>query len=163
MSVPLLVRTVSRFRAARSRVRTPADAWLLVRMLAWAATLPLLKRVLPLPQLVRLTASRPRRSGGLESGKREQLAAFARWIYGQGVFTRDPNCLERSLVAYRFLTRAGADPRLMVGLAKAREGIVGHAWVVVDGRPLNDSPVVLEEFVPVIEFGADGSRREKRS
>jgi hypothetical protein len=161
MSVPVLVRGLSRFRAARSRVRTPADAWLVVRMLAWAAALPLLKRVLPLPRLVRLAASRPR-TDGLESGKREQLAAFARWIYGQGVFTRDPNCLERSLVAYRFLTRAGAEPRLMVGLAKAREGIVGHAWVVVDGRPLNDSPVVLEGFVPVVEFGADGTRRETR-
>jgi hypothetical protein len=162
MSVPVLVRARSRYQAARSRIRTPADAWLLVRMIVWAATLPLLKRVLPLPRLVRLAASRPR-TGRMESDQREQLAAFARWIYRHGVFTRDPNCLERSLVAYRFLTRAGAEPRLMVGLAKAREGIVGHAWVIVDGRPLNDSPVVLQGFVPVVEFGADGTRRELRS
>jgi hypothetical protein len=40
-----------------------------------------------------------------------------------------------------------------------REGgqqVIGHAWVVVDGRPIHDAPEFLEDLVPFIAFDADG-------
>src|SRR5438046_115847 len=44
----------------RTRVQTPADVWLGMRMLLWACCLPALKHAVPLPALVRLVAARRR-------------------------------------------------------------------------------------------------------
>ena len=146
-----------RLAAVRARVRSPRDALLLGRMIGWALVVPALKRLLPLPRLVRL-AARPRPAAPAQHDV-EQVTAFARWIYRRGLLTRDANCLERSLVSYRFLTEAGAGPRLVVGFAKADGGVVGHAWVVVGEEPVNDSWAAVSEYVPTIEFGPDGGER----
>ena len=147
----------SRLAATRSRLRTPRDVLLLARMIGWALVVPALKRLLPLPRLVRLAA----RPGAAPPAQHDvdRVAAFARWIYRRRLLTRDANCLERSLVSYRFLTEAGADPRLVVGFAKADGGVVGHAWVVVGEEPVNDSWTAVSDYVPTIEFGPDGDER----
>jgi hypothetical protein len=61
------------------------------------------------------------------------------------------NCLERSLVAYRFLGRAGASPQLVIGVARDERGVRGHAWVTVDGRPIGES--VPGNFEVMMTFG----------
>jgi Transglutaminase-like superfamily len=66
------------------------------------------------------------------------------------------NCLERSLLAYRFLARAGADPRLVMGISTDAGVIVGHAWVALDGKPIHEPPAAVESFAPLIEFGPRG-------
>jgi hypothetical protein len=67
------------------------------------------------------------------------------------------NCLERSLLAYRFLTRANADPRLVVGVRIGENGLLGHAWVTLDGEPIHESSAAISEFSRVVEFGPDGA------
>ena len=67
------------------------------------------------------------------------------------------NCLERSLILYRYLARANADPRLVVGMSKAHE-FLGHVWVTVDGRPLLDTPETLRAYTVVVRFGARGAQ-----
>ena len=62
------------------------------------------------------------------------------------------NCLARSLVLYRYLSRADADPRLVVGMAKPDE-YLGHVWVTVDGRPLLETPETLRGYEEVTTFG----------
>jgi hypothetical protein len=65
------------------------------------------------------------------------------------------NCLERGLVAYRYLARAGADPTLVVGMPRTPGGH-GHVWVSVDGVAVHDSAARLADFEPVLAFGSDG-------
>jgi hypothetical protein len=65
------------------------------------------------------------------------------------------NCLERSLILYRYLSRARANPRLVVGMAKPDE-FIGHVWVTLDSRPLFDSSETLREYTEVMTFGAGG-------
>ena len=64
------------------------------------------------------------------------------------------NCLERSLLAYRFLAQVNAQPRLIVGVHRQPNAdVVGHAWVEVDGRAVHESETDLHDFVPLVEFG----------
>jgi hypothetical protein len=139
----------------RESVSTPSDAWLLVRVLGWSLVLPIAKRTLPLPRLVGLMRSR----GYAAQRDREREAAIASivaWVFK----TRPPgardNCLERSLVAYRYLSRAGADPDLVVGIERGSGGAHGHVWVTVEGRAVHDSPAVLATFEPILAFSSDG-------
>ncbi|MDQ3995318.1 MAG: lasso peptide biosynthesis B2 protein [Actinomycetota bacterium] len=142
-------------RSARAIASTPAGAWLLVRMLAWAAALPVLKRVLPLPTVVKL-AARPRASHRY-ANREQEVAALARWLYARRP-VRDDNCLERSLVTYRFLSERGADPVLAIGVRKGADGVLGHAWVTVDGEPVYETPDELVDYATVVTFRADGAR-----
>ena len=67
--------------------------------------------------------------------------------------TSGGNCLERSLVLYRYLARANADPRLVVGMAKPDE-YLGHVWVTVDGRSLLETSETLRGYTEVVMFRA---------
>jgi hypothetical protein len=140
----------------RKSVSTPSDAWLLAKVLGWSVVLPIAKRTLPLPRLVRLM--RARKYAAQRDPEREAaIASIVAWVFK----TRPPgardNCFERSLVAYRYLSRAGASPGLVVGIAKGTAGAHGHVWVTVDGRAVHDSPATLAGFEPVVAFASDGT------
>jgi hypothetical protein len=128
-------------------------------MVVWSVLLPVLKRAVPLRRLAPLmwTTGRAKRS---EEQERRIIALSAR-------ITRlrprlRSNCLERSLLAYRFLARAGADPHLIVGVSTLEGAIVGHAWVTVDGEPVHEPREAVESFARLIEFGPQGEATEAR-
>jgi hypothetical protein len=143
-----------RLGLARRYISSPSDAWLLARMTSWALVLPVLKYTLPLPRLVRFVAATGtgRRRAQLE----KKITNLSRVLYRASPLVRD-NCLERSLVAYRFLGRANARPELVVAMGEER---VGHVWVTLDGQPVHDQPASVAKLVPMIVFGADGQRRQ---
>ena len=144
---------VRRARVLRASICSPADAWLAVRMVGWRLVLPVLKRTLPLPRLARLMWA-PASSRARDPGREEQIATLARGLSGRRRDgSRFDNCLERSLVAYRFLSRAGAEPELVVGVTRD-EPVRGHAWVRLDGEPVGDS---VDEFEEMTAFGRDGT------
>lgn len=123
-------------------------------MLPWALAMPVLKRVVPIPRLVGVMAA-GRRS--VRDERREERVAKAAWWASRVQLVRFPeNCLERSLVAYRFLGRAGADPTLVLGVAKEGGSVIGHAWILVDGAPVQDPAGRIEAYTPVMAFGPTG-------
>jgi hypothetical protein len=139
----------------RKLVSTPSDAWLLTRIFGWSLVLPIAKRTLPFLRLVRLM--RPRTHAAQRDPEREAtIVSLAAWVFK----TRPPgardNCLERGLVAYRYLSRVGAGAELVIGVAKGTEGVEGHAWVTVDGRPVHDSSATLANFEPILVVKGDG-------
>ena len=144
-------RHIGTFRAC---VRSPGDLWLVARMSAWAVWLPLLKYLLPLPRLVRLAAAAPRRAAR-QREQEHKVVTLSRWIYAP-VMRPDRGCLQRSLLAYRFLGEANASPRLLVGVRKDEGKVLAHAWVSVDGEPLGESPDWVGGFTAMLAFGADG-------
>ena len=137
----------------------PADAWLALRMLGWRLVLPVLKRALPLPRLVRLMWAGPG-PGAPPSGRLARIAELARIVYRSQHHSRAGNCLERSLVLYRYLSAAGADPQLLVGLRPDGAAPRGHAWVTVNGVEIEEPPEALEGLARVVAFGDGGSRAE---
>lgn len=112
----------------------------------------MLKRTLPLPRLVRLMCL-PARTCERSSERELRTACIVRRL----TRASGGNCLERSLILYRYLGRANADPRLVVGMGKTGE-FLGHVWVTVDGRPLLDAPETLREYTEVVSFGPGGAR-----
>src|SRR5215207_2314765 len=130
-------------------------------MLAWWVVLPLLKRATPLSRLVRFAQlDPPRTARDLE--REAKVAALAEWLFKARPRPARDNCLERSLVAYRFLGRLGAEPELVVGVGDKEEATVGHVWVTVDGRPVHDEPKSLDSYEAVVVFDSDGRRSELR-
>jgi hypothetical protein len=136
-------------------LRSPAGAWLLARMLAWRLALPLLKRTLPLPRLVRL-AARGRRAHPRVTPA--QVVSMSHRLFGRRApASRD--CLDRSLLTYRFLAEAGAAPELVCGLQRDGGEVVGHAWVLVGGAPVDETPEAVSRYASVVAFDATGVRR----
>jgi hypothetical protein len=68
----------------------------------------------------------------------------------------DRDCLQRSLLLYRVLSRAGAAPTLVIGFRRINGGILGHAWVVVDNQPVIEEAELLQ-YSPAFGFGARGA------
>jgi transglutaminase superfamily protein len=137
-------------KARAAGFSTPATTWLVMRMLGWSVVLPGLKHVLPLRVLVRVMWSRPR--GGRRPDRERVIIFAAQRIFRLRPFLRRDNCLERSLLAYRYLSAAGADPRLIVGMEKSDDAYAGHAWVLVDDSPVLDVHGTLDRYVILTEF-----------
>jgi hypothetical protein len=123
-------------------------------MAAWAAVLPGLKRTIPLQRLVNLVRAIPQRSFR-EPALEQRIVALAWWLHAPlAVFDR--GCLQRSLLAYRFLGAAGAQPHLAVGVQREGGAVRGHAWVLVDGAPAGESRLEIAQYAQMVVFGPDG-------
>lgn len=140
-----------RLQSIRWHVRTRSDAWLAGRMLGWRVVLPVLKRAMPLERLA--PAMRGRAGAG---GDEERVVRLASWIYGPRPVAGGKNCLERSLVLYRYLSEVNPDTRLIVGFRDGGDGVEGHAWVVVGGRSLGADTDARGTFAPAVIYGPDG-------
>jgi len=57
------------------------------------------------------------------------------------------SCLCQSLLVWWFLRRRGLGVKLRIGVNN-REEFLSHAWVELEGRPVNDRPSVTEGFHP---------------
>jgi Transglutaminase-like superfamily len=139
---------------APRKLRSPGDVWLAVRMTGWALVLPLLKHAVSLPRLARLMWRRG--SGEAEQSEIDHVVRLS-WAAARirPLPGRD-NCLERSLIAYRYLSALGARPQLVVALRSAREAPDGHVWVTIDGRPVGGEDV--SPFTPLFELGPHGEQ-----
>jgi len=146
---------IGRVRRAAATIESPADAVLAFRMLGWALVLPVLTTVTPLDTLVRVMSMRRTRASRDAEVERRigSLASLTHRAAGAG---RRDNCLERSLIAYRYLCAASADPVLVVGARHGPDGVEGHVWVTVDGQPAQDDGEEIGRYDPVTSFEADG-------
>ena len=88
-----------------------------------------------------LASQRPSSRAGLSSGEKlvVDAVALACCFYYKPVL-----CLQRSAVAARLLKKAGIDARFVIGYRPAP--FLSHAWVEVNGRVVNDSPVYKERL-----------------
>ena len=121
---------------------------------AWAAVLRPLKHLMSMRWLVRLVRSR-------RTCERDpaRASAIVRYMSAQGRFPRraPANCYERSLVAYRLLATAGAQPELRIGVRRPGEGSLdGHVWVVLEGQPVAEAAAFIDRFTPILRVDAAG-------
>ena len=110
-----------------------------------------------LDRLVRLTWRAPRLAPGRDH--RAEARLLSRISLATRVFgTSDRDCLQRSLLIYRELSRAGADPSLVIGFRRTDGRVQGHAWVVSDGVAIGEGEAELLQFAPAFSFGRRGAR-----
>jgi Transglutaminase-like superfamily len=132
----------------------PRDVLLALRMLGWRLILRPLKRFVPLSRLV-LLVCRPRASEPRRPGREARVLSLADRLC-RGRLARG-TCLERSLLAYRFLTEAGADPKLIIAVRREDDSFQWHAWVTRDGQPVHERAESLKAYIPVVVFDGQGS------
>ena len=139
-----------------ARFRSPSDVLLAARIMAWACVLPLLKQVIPLRTLVRVLRRSPQ-GVARDTDREDRVVAFARWACRITRWSSGGNCLERGLIAYRYLGAINADPTLVVGMGRGGAGQMrGHAWITIDGRPVGETPTLATDYTPILAFGPDG-------
>lgn len=134
-----------------NQIRTILDG---CRIVPAYVLLGVLKRLVPLRSLAKWMWCET-------TGPRDQLAErrLAANVLRVSKFLRlsDRDCLQRSLLLYRLLSAAGAGPELVVGLHEQDGNVIGHAWVLVDGKSLVEPEPALLRFSPVLRFGAQGA------
>lgn len=145
----------ARIRRLRTVVKRPGDVGLICRMAGWALVLPPLKRVVRLEALARVMWNGREARGEPDTDK---ILALSR-LLTRRTASSPGSCYERSLLAYRFLSQRGVEPRLVAAVKKEDGSVTGHAWVTVGGVPLGESEAI-DDFVPVVVYGR-GGRREK--
>ena len=123
-------------------------------MAGWSLLLPLLKHQLPLKTLTRLMWAEGRR--GRSTEREREIVWLSLVVTRLRPRSFRSNCLERSLLAYRFLAQVNADPHLVIAVSPSERGLVGHAWVTVEDRPVHDSAAAISQFVSIAEFGERG-------
>ena len=78
-------------------------------------------------------------------------------LHGPGT----PNCLERSMLLWWLLRRAGIEGELHIGARKNGSRLEAHAWVELEGEVLNDSPEVHKHYArfdgPIAAMKAESS------
>lgn len=143
-----------RLRTFRAHVRSPSDALLAVRLFGWRLALAPLKRTVPVAKLVRLMA----RSPGRPPEDTRRIVELVDWVYAPRRPADLDNCLDRSLVLYRFLSRSESGRRLVLGIRQESGALEGHAWVTVGDRAIGATPASGGDFVPLATFDAEGNR-----
>ena len=120
-------------------------------MLAWRLVLPALKRIVSIDTLARAMT---RGRGPLP--EEDSVVRLASWIYGSRPLTGGDNCLERSLLLYRYLSQTNPETRLVVGFRNGERAVEGHAWVAVGERSMGADTDERGEYAPLIAFGPEG-------
>lgn len=139
-----------------SRFTSISDVLLALRVLGWALVLPVLKHVVPVRRLAAVMQLAPR-PDARNFAREDRIVTFARWAARLIRWKSGGNCLERGLIAYRYLCQAGAKPTLVVGLEGSSAAFVGHAWVLVDGEPAGESRASIGVYTPVFAFDHRGA------
>jgi hypothetical protein len=91
------------------------------------------------------------RKSDLSAEQSVRLSASAvRWVERHSVFRwrARTNCLPRALTLSWLLARRSVPSQLRVGVRRDDRGaLAAHAWVEVDGRPVNEPADVHTQFV----------------
>jgi Transglutaminase-like superfamily len=98
------------------------------------------------------------RDGGAKARDRyleAEVVALIERLYAHGRLPRRHNCLERSLIAYRYLSELNASPVLVMGLS--HDAASGHAWVLVDDQPVGEHDPLLADLSRILAFGPGGA------
>lgn len=126
-------RGADRFRAL-SRLDSPRDYRLILRIFLYAVAVPALTRT--------VLTSWGRFAGDIGAGRLDARPGSVQKTvdYVDAVLVAfrpvvRPGCLVRGLTLYHFLRRAGADVGLNFGVARIDGRFTGHCWLVKNGRP----------------------------
>jgi hypothetical protein len=93
-------------------------------------------------------APRPDRAPGAAAAER----TAARVAVAGAFYPRRALCLEQSIALFVLLRRAGAPAELRLGVRPLP--FLAHAWVEVDGVPVNEQPDAIAQLVPFPALGA---------
>jgi hypothetical protein len=140
---------------ALRRLRSPGLGWLFLRVVSFAAAVPVLMR-LKLPVLNRLLERRiaaAAAAGGDADGP-EAIILCVESALTVGAPLIRPGCLTRGLTLYYFLRRAGLDVVLCFAAGWPSGRFTGHCWLMKDGAPFLEHDDPRLRFSPIYSLPA---------
>lgn len=92
-------------------------------------------------------------SGGRSTQPRGDLAQARRisQAVSSAAYRLRATCLERSMALWWLLHSRGIESSLCIGVRKENQMFQAHAWVEVDGLPLNERPEVAAGYTVLAE------------
>lgn len=124
-------------RVVRSLRRSPGEWPVAVKAAVLLAAFAVLLRVAP-GWTLRHTASIPRQTRRKSGVTLLRVSSIVDTLSGFRPLSR--GCLPRALTTLMLARRAGWDPRLVIGVTRAGDGMLAHAWIECEGSvvPLQD-------------------------
>ena len=121
--------------AAGFVVKSPGEAWLLIRMATWVVVITGLLRFQPLPRVLSLAT--PRKVLRQTSISNQRMAELLDLLLGTDIFVFTPTCWKRAAVLYRYVSMNGTTAQIVFGVRKEGDGILnGHAWLESARKPI---------------------------
>lgn len=148
--------SVRRRLALLKELRHPKDWWLFLRVLAFAAAVPLMFRC-KLSTTSRWLERRTRTdaTSAPDSARVERTIRCVEMVRAFGSPLVRPTCLTRGVTHYFFLRRAGLPVSLFFGAATQNGKLVqanGHCWLVKDGEPFLENSDPREKFLTIYKL-----------
>lgn len=99
----------------------------------------------PARVIARATAEVPTRAASFTDARVKRVA----WLVGvAGRHLVPVPCLSRTVALARVMARRGVRTEIRVGVRTIDGRLDAHAWVVLDGRPLNDDEATVGRYAP---------------
>lgn len=127
-----------KIRHRLNQIKNPRDLWLLVRIAALSAILPVLLRGMKLPRLLKMLASR-NTTTVVDTAQIDKTVRFTSFVLSRRRLGNKSWCLKRSLLLYHFLGQAGLPVEINFGIQKTNDSLEGHAWLTRGGEVYLDS------------------------
>jgi len=124
---------------------------LLLEMTSLLMLLPLLKRTLSLPALIRFFDAKP--TSEKLPVDLDRLIQLTKRLLNIRVGFLSPNCVKQSLILFHFLRKYGHPANIHFGISKNDAGnLHGHAWVSLTGKPFAEAGDPRGEFKETYVF-----------
>jgi hypothetical protein len=134
------------------QLRTPSDVFLVLRLFAFAAFIPVFLR-LKLPKLAALLEPKAALPPPNPTTV-QRLGRFVDLVLHAGSPLLRSTCLTRGLTLYYCLTRAGLEVSMCFGMGKGGEEFIGHCWLIKDGEPFLEARDPRLLFTEIYRFPA---------
>lgn len=146
-----MLRRLRRFLALK-----PMDRRIVLRAAIWLPGMDLALRVRGFQWLIQHAPTARPAQGGVQPEAVERARRYSRWLAAVSRHhIARARCLQRSLVLHYWLRQEGLPSELRIGVQRAGDGILGHAWVELDGQVVTDAPSAIAHFAPLIGLKAE--------
>ena len=143
--------SVTKGRSAIKQLHAPVDTCLLLRILFFAVSVPLIMR-LKLTRVQSLLESRKPASPP-DMMEVEKIIAYVKCALDIGLPFVRQGCLVRGVTSYYFLRRAGLDVSLRFGVGVIDGAYAAHCWLVKDKEPFMEVRDPRRFFTEIYSLG----------
>lgn len=139
-----LMPLIKSVQKCRSHFHSFKDVFLFIRIFFFITILPVLIKVLTIPQLMQTLTPRTKRFNkkrGIHD-RENRIVTYTDYILSRNFWIYKSTCLKRSLTLYHFFRRLGIDAQICFGVRRKKDlpdltrnqDIEGHAWLLNNGE-----------------------------
>ena len=140
------------------------DAFLFLKIFLFAMILPFLIKFLKIQKLMYFLSIKGKNNRNYSEDK---IVKYTDYILTRSFLFYKKTCLNRSIILYRFLNKAGIKVKLNIGIKRVPTGskktdLIGHAWLTCNGNYYAESiPQETESYIKTYEYAPTTDTKAK--